>query len=327
MGTKYIVNNVPGQTMTGDLTIQGNLVVTGTSISTNSIAKYNALLTQTGSISGNTINNFDYGLIIGERYTITTFQNGDDFSNIADVQSGVINETDCVFIATGQTPTVWSGGTELISLGDLIVDVIENDLGFDITWVRAPFGGYGYYIGFNSLLGPVFGQFPRARTVVTSQIKYPFDNNVDPFDFPIAIPGISSFASKDSAVFIDVLSGGDLVDNSLYYTPVEISIKKDFDTTPIDVYGLNVSSFPYGNVSVILFAGNNEIATIYNDTYSEVNNITEMVARLNSDINTSILGTYSINENVENGVILTIATNLKNQFSPNNTLTFEVFND
>jgi hypothetical protein len=326
MGTKYIVNNVSGQTITGDLTIQGSLVVTGTS--TNNFAKYSALLTQTGNISGNTLSNFDYGLIIGETYTITTYQNGDDFSNIANVITGDINTTGCVFIATGQTPTVWNNYSELSSLGNLIVDVLENDLGFDISWEQAPFGGSGYYIGVNSSLGPLPNQFPRNRTKIATQIKYPFDGG-GPFGFPVPISGIGTLMYKDCTVFIDMFYNGDLADNGLYYTPVEISIKRNFDTTPILVYGLNVSSFPYGNVSVRLYSDENLITTFYNDTYIQVNNITEMVAALNNDTGTNFLGTYSIDENVEGGVILSMPNNLYNQFSSDNTftLTFEVFND
>jgi hypothetical protein len=325
METKYIVNNASEQTITGDLTIQGSLVVTGTS--TNNFAKYSALLTQTGNITGNTLSNFNYGLIIGETYTILTYQSGDDFSNIANVQSGVINETGCVFIATGETPTVWDNTSELSSLGDLIVNVLENDLGFDIQWQQAPFGGYGYYIGINEALGPIVNQFPRSRTIISAGIKYPFDGGGGPFGFPVPIVGVSSAFLKDSAVFVEMFYDGDLADNALYYTPVEISIKRDFDTTPILVYGENVSGLPYGNVSVRLYIGDTLIETFYNDTYTEVSTIIELVAKLNSDIGTNFLGTYSVNENVEGGVILTMATNLKNQFAPNNTLTFEVFND
>jgi len=323
MATKYIVNNVSGQTITGDLTIQGSLVVTGTS--TSNFAKYSALLTQTGNITGNTLSTFNYGLIIGETYTIITYQSGDDFSNIANVQSGVINETGCVFIATGETPRAWLNASELSSSGELVVNVLENDLGFDIEWQQAPFGGAGYYIGVNESLGPVINQFPRSRTIMSAGIKYPFDGG--PFGFPVPIVGVSSFASKDSAVFVEMFYIEDLTDNALYYTPVEISIKRDFDTTPIQVYGLNDSSLPYGNVSVRLYAGSDLVATLYNDTYTEVNDLTELVAKLNSDTGTNFIGTYSENEDDRRPITLTMATNLKNQFSPDMTLTFEVFND
>ena len=84
MATKYIVDNLSGQTINGDLTINGNLSVTGTS---NNSGTYRALLTQTGSLNGDS-SYFNDRLIIGETYEITDYQDYDDFSNVADVQSG-----------------------------------------------------------------------------------------------------------------------------------------------------------------------------------------------------------------------------------------------
>jgi hypothetical protein len=83
MATKYIVDNLTGQTITGDLTINGNLNTT----SVNNSGTYRALLTQTGSISG-TSSDFNNRLIIGETYQITDFVVYDDFSNVANVISG-----------------------------------------------------------------------------------------------------------------------------------------------------------------------------------------------------------------------------------------------
>ena len=76
-----------------------------------------------------------------------------------------------------------------------------------------------------------------------------------------------------------------------------------------------------------MFAGDNNVSTFYHYYYVEANDINELVTILNSDIGTNYLGTYSVNVGVEDGIILTMATNLKNQFSPNNTLTFEVFSE
>ena len=84
MATKYIVDNLTGQTITGDITINGNLTFTGTS---NNSGTYRALLTQTGSISGNS-SDFNNRLIIGETYEIMDYQSGDSFSNVANVISG-----------------------------------------------------------------------------------------------------------------------------------------------------------------------------------------------------------------------------------------------
>jgi hypothetical protein len=51
-------------------------------------------------------------LVVGETYEITNVAFvGGDFSNVADVIDGIINEVGCVFIATGTTPTSWCGIT------------------------------------------------------------------------------------------------------------------------------------------------------------------------------------------------------------------------
>jgi hypothetical protein len=324
MATKYIVNNVSGQTINGDLTINGNITVTG--ITNNlSVGTYRALLTQTGELEGDAISWFNYALIIGETYTIVNYVEDADFSNIANVQSGTINQTGCVFIATGTTPNSWNDGTNLASDGGLIVDVLENTLGYDIDWSWAPFGGVGYYIGVKDTQVPLINSFPKNKVSITTQATSSFVtesfginiySNTTDFDF-----------GNDSAIQINVFDYfyEGLRDNSLYYTPIEIKINQDLDTTPILVYGENVSEFPYDYVAITLYAGDNNVGNFYTDTSTFVNDITEMVADLNSSPETNFLGTFSVNEGVENGVILTMATNLKNQFSPNNTLTFEVF--
>jgi hypothetical protein len=315
METKYIVNNLSGQT------IYGNLVVTGTTTNNNT-GVYRALLTQTGSIIGTNIGSFNYGLIIGETYTITSYQGTDDFSNIANVQSGTINQTGCVFIATGETPNFWGDNSELTSNGGLIVDVLENTLGYNISWQQNPFGGNGYYIGVNDSTGPLYNSFPRTQTSINMSIKYPFNWSGFP---PIGITGVSNYTEKDSAVFIEMYFDGGNVDNALYYTPVEITVNQG-PLTPFAAYGLNTSNFPYGNVSIRLYAGENSVETIYGN-YNEVNNINQLVTALNGDPVISNLGTFEVNMEIENGIILTTTERIKNQFSPNNTLTFEVFND
>jgi len=405
MATKYIVNDLTGQTISGDLTINGNIIVTGTS---NSSGVYRALLTQTGTITGTSLSDFDYGLIVGETYTITNYVIDDDFSNIADVQSGgslifdyvgtatgyggvngvtgttsglgsgatfnvywcgttynsvtVVSsgvdyvvgdtitilgtdvsgstptnditititdltptETGCVFIATGQTPNYWGNNSELVSDGGLIVDVLENNLGYELFWIQTPYGGDGYYIATNNTTGPIYNSFNRDKVEIITPFKYPFYNGGPSFP-PFIVPNIDSFINKDSFIFIDVYDfmGGPSND-LLYYTPIEIKINQD-PLTPVIAYGLNVDSFPYGNISIDVIAGENYVQTFYGD-YVLVNNINELVIALNNDTTINYLGTFSVNDGVENGIILTTTERIKNQFSPNNTLTFEAFND
>jgi hypothetical protein len=325
MGTKYIVNNVSGQTIDGNITINGSITVTGSSNS-NGTANYKALLTQTGPITGTDMLDFNNGLIIGETYTISIYQNGDDFSNIADVQSGIINTSGCTFIATGETPSNYYNGSELISGGGLIVNVLENNLGYDIEWFYQPGEFSGTYVGINANTGPIYNSFNRNTTSINVGPPTFF---YGPFVYDI-YGGVSLgfLSNKDDVFFIGVwdIVNFEPVDNSLYYQPIELTVKQDKDTTPIQTYGENVSNLPYNNVSVRVYAGNNLIQALYGDS-TTVNNINELVDQLNINSTTNLLGTYSVNEGVENGIILTMATNLKNQLSPNNTLTFEVFND
>ena len=408
MATKYIVNNVTGQTITGDLTINGNLTVTGT---TTGLLTYKALLTQIGVQSGTELSDFNDGLIIGETYTITDYIGDDDFSNIADVQSGggsilsfesvwspvvgiygsfngltgttsgsgsgasfdgywcgtttpiIINitiDTDgngyvvgdtitilgtdlsgstptndltitvtevntnvtgCVFIATGEIPTNWNNGSTLESSGNLVVTVLENNLGFDIEWVDGAGFDTGIYFGFNSITGPLYNTFNRNTTFVLSANNIPFfgPNTLETFITP------ATLSEKDDTIVVAVfdMSVPEPVSDNLYYFPVEIQVKQDTDTIPIIINGTVESSFPINYPSISLFCNGNYIQSLYGN--STVNNMSELITYLNSEPNISYLGTYS--DNGVGGVLLEIPTNLVNQFCSSGTLTFEIFND
>jgi hypothetical protein len=146
MATKYIVDNVANQTITGDLTINGNLNVTGT---TSGLVTYKALLTQLGSQTGTTLGGFggfNDGLIIGETYTITDYQSDDDFSNIANVISGgVLTYSYSGTSVTGLTSTYTSGGaTSGEGSGVEFEILVNNDVYESISIVTI---GYGYASG------------------------------------------------------------------------------------------------------------------------------------------------------------------------------------
>lgn len=194
------------------------------SITYNTVFKtYSALLTQTGSLTATTVDDFLGSLIIGELYEITTYNSGDDFSNVADVVSGVINQTGCIFVATGGTPLDWTNGSTLVSDGGLIVDELENSLGFNVQWDWAPLGGSGYYFMFNGDIGPTDNTFPRNRTSGTVSVKYGFNVMGTPI-VPTITP-ISDFGI-DAVMVLETYDSGltSLVDNQLYYTPVLIKI-------------------------------------------------------------------------------------------------------
>ena len=317
--TKYIVDNLSGQTINGNVTINGNLSVTG--VTTGNLATYKALLTDLGSQTGTTLNDFNDGFIIGETYTIATYVSGDSFSNIANVTSGVIDTTGCVFIATGETPTNWDNGSTLVSSGNLVVTVLENNLGFDIEWIEEEEFQPGFYLGFNSTTGPLYNTFNRNSTFIQS-------GNAIPFFGPALINTFIltyNFNEKDDSIVLAVfdLSGPGPVSDSLYYYPVEIQILQDLDTTPITLSGTVESSFPINYTSIDLRCNGNYIQSLYGD--GTVNDMSELITYLNSEPNISYLGTYS---DVGDGFVnLEMPTNLVNQFCSSGTLTFEVFND
>ena len=408
MATKYIVGNVPDQTISGNVTINGNLSVTGT---TTGLVTYKALLTQLGVQSGTSLDDFNGGLIIGETYTITDYQSGDDFSNIADVQTSsiynfsylqesvtLISETyngvtgttngsglgasfdvvvvaeirtnvtldtdgngysigdtitilgtdiggsspendiiitvtelnpaapnigGCVFIATGELPTNWTNGSTLESSGNLVVKVLENNLGFDIEWVDGEGLDPGIYFGFNSTTGPLYNTFNRNTTFVLG------GGNPNPYLGPNPLEtfiGTLTMIEKDDAIVVALFDTEILeaVPDILSYFPIEIQILKDTDTTPIIISGIVPVAFPFSNASVDLLCGDMFIQSIYGSG-GVVNDMSELIIELNSDPVTSYLGTYS--DDGSGGVLLEMPTNLVNQFCSSGTLTFEVFND
>jgi hypothetical protein len=234
MATKYIINNLANQTISGDLNIDGNLIFNNTSV-------YRALLSQTGPITGDSFDsNFINGLIVGETYEITDYVAGDDFSNIADVQAGPpVNATGCVFIATGTTPIIW-GNSVLTSVGNIVANVLENTLGDDIVWFDdGPFSS-GVYVGFfNEYINNNYNyNIPTNKTQITTPSAivpiggyYPDQNVLTVTSF------VGSFLSDSDAIILSVLNVSGIpftyAPDSLYLTPIEIKINTPQEETPL----------------------------------------------------------------------------------------------
>lgn len=319
MATKYIVDNLSGQTINGNLIINGNLTVTGTTNS--SVATYKALLTQTTNITSTNLSGFYGAFIIGETYSIDNYVLGDDFSNIANVVSGTINVTGCQFIATGETPTNWANGSSLTSSGNLVVTVLENNLGYDLYWESNLLGEPGTYFALNNTTGPLYNNFNRNNVSITSQITS--------LGLPSLInqyTGVGSYTAKDDIIVLKVydFDAASSVNNKLYYTPIQVDIKQDLDTTPIILSGTVSPSFPFNYVSVDLICNGTEVESFIGDG-TTVSDTTEMINQLNTDPSTSYLGTYS--DGGSGVVLLSMPTNLVNQFCSNGSLTFNVFSD
>jgi hypothetical protein len=337
MATKYIVDNLSGQTINGDLTINGNLTTTNL----NNSGTYRALLTQTGSLNGDS-NYFNNRLIIGETYEITDYQDYDDFSNVANVQSGAalldfdyvwspvvgiygsfngltgttsgsgsgasfdgywcgtttpiiinitidtggdgyvvgdtitilgtelsgstptndltitvtevdtnVNVTGCIFVATGDTPIVW-GNSVLTSVGDLVVDVLENTLGDELVWLYDPLFQEGLYlVSFSEYINNnnVCYTFPRNKTQITTPTFIaPFNYDFySPPQFNLIVSSqIGYFLGPiDDTIFLSVYDFGisSFTGDSLYYTPIEIKLNSSITQEDTPLISINWSTY------------------------------------------------------------------------------------
>ena len=158
MATKYIVDNLTGQTITGDLTIIGNLDVSGNYNLPYRTFIANVFKGVSNDFINNTTLNYDnfYSLKKGETYYINNYQSGDDFSNLAQIISGTMNQDYCIFKMTGDSryyknleihlsPYNWSNNSQLFVKGKLINEVIYNDFGYNLEWSYNYDNWWGYY--------------------------------------------------------------------------------------------------------------------------------------------------------------------------------------
>ncbi len=190
------------------------------------IIKWKALLTQTGPLSFSAASDpsLKGGLILNETYTIDSFEVGDDFSNIAQLISGTMNTTGCVFKVTGTTseaylyPNSW-GGSIITSNGDLIVNVLENTLGVDIT-VEYPADNDPENIGIYRFL-PSAGFLPPNNTIINITPTQPYSGPYVPF--------IMASVDRNNLTGLmwtfNFFTGG-LEENLLNNLPVEIQVYK-----------------------------------------------------------------------------------------------------
>jgi hypothetical protein len=98
---------------------------------------YTALLTQSGGDDPQYYTETNTLLTIGVTYTISAYDQGDDFTNIG----ASSNRQGVSFVATGTTPAVWSGSTLDYNTGAPVVTVLENTIG-DIWFTYHDIGRY-----------------------------------------------------------------------------------------------------------------------------------------------------------------------------------------
>jgi hypothetical protein len=299
----------------GGLAVKGGLVVTD---GTYSVATYRALLTQTIGVATE-IAGIDGAFIIGETYTITDYVDGDDFSNIASIQPpGTYNATGSVFVATGEIPNSWTNGSTITSSGNLAVSVLENTLGYDLSWyINLP----GVYTAVPSGIGHKYNNFPRSRTSVFIQDRMlPISDDLRYY------ASVSSHGSKDNSVSVHAWNATTQANapDLLYLAPVEIKIKQNINTTPVTIAGSIVDIFPFSAVTVRLKCNGYGLET-FSAPGTIVNDLAETISLLNSETETSFLGVFS--DDGSGGIELAMPANLVERFNPYGTLTFEVFAD
>ena len=208
--TKYIVDNVTGQTITGDLTINGNFTITGTT-NTRPYKVYTALLTQSGGDSDAGL--IDNGIVVGVTYRITPYGNeiGVDFTNIGAPN----NNAGTYFVATGITPNSWGINTNdswvlQYNSGAPVVTVLENTIG-NVYWL---YDVEGYYTGnlTNGFIGNLF--FSNSRMVFYSG------------NLLIGLGVIDIYKNDDNQIGLDtfIAASGFATNGALINTPIEIRI-------------------------------------------------------------------------------------------------------
>jgi hypothetical protein len=185
MTTKYIVNNLSGQTINGESVLPSYKV-------------YTALLTQSGGDDPQTTTGGT--LTIGVTYEITNIQSGDDFTNVG----ASSNNNGVKFVATNTTPNVWTNSSELsYNNGAPVTTILENTLGATITFEYILTGMYGL----ESL-----GTFTVGKTWVTF-------NYVDSNNQTIAYNG-----KNVNGFIIMTRNGGPSSDDVLNFSEIEIRV-------------------------------------------------------------------------------------------------------
>lgn len=194
------------------------------------------------------------GYVVGDTITILgTELSGSTPENdmIITVTEVSPNQTGCVFIATGDTPIVW-GNSELTSVGDLVVDVLENTLGDELVWFYDPFFQPGLYlVSFSEYINNnnVCYTFPRNKTQITTPTFIaPF--NYDFFTPPqfnlIVSSQIGYFLGPiDDTIFLSVYDFGisSFTGDSLYYTPIEIKLNSSITQEDTPLTSINWSTY------------------------------------------------------------------------------------
>lgn len=179
-------------------------------IATSAYKVYTALVSQTGTSHPTSITNGT--LTVGTTYQITSYQTGDDFTNVGAPN----NNTGTYFVATGGdygtpvTPTVWTNSSELTSDdGAPTVNILENTIG-NIWFTYADVGTYFIYSDGVFILNKTFCHTVAITEVDATNFRV---FSVVPANVPINLSLSSTLPLSELAV-----------NNLLSYIPIEIRV-------------------------------------------------------------------------------------------------------
>ena len=191
--TRYIVNNVTGQTINGQSV-------------TPSYKVYTALLTQSGD--DQIVDQGAGNITVGVTYKIIAGKNGTwDFTNVGAPN----NNGGTYFVATGTTPNEWGESSLEYNEGAPVVTVLENAIGY-IYWTYSS-GNDGVYYG-NLISG-----FPLDKTYYSVNSRFSDDGGASAYDAFL-------LRSTDDFFVLSTWSGG-ISSNSLITpnNPLSIEIR------------------------------------------------------------------------------------------------------
>ena len=188
--TRYIVDNVSGQTINGESILPTYKV-------------YTALLTQSGGDDPSAQTSGD--LVIGYTYEISDYyaSAGWDFTNVGAPN----NNIGTFFVATGTTPNSWDDGYLLLNSSAPVVTVLENTIG-NIWFTYLNIGVYG--VNSSDL-------FPFGKTSLF--IGSANDGDVESINF--------AFFRQNNINQLSIVTKDYTLNNSdgyLYNTPIEIRV-------------------------------------------------------------------------------------------------------
>jgi len=258
-----------------------------TNVSGDAIKKYVAKLQEVGA---GTVSN---GLLkVGEIYYISSYNSPDDFSNVAYVISGVINETDCLFVATGTTPNSFTASSSLeIGENPYAISPLVNNLGYTkpVFWSNA-YGLTGqYFFNFPEAVDPskvMASLTPTSLSNVNSFITYANNTTVDHL-----VEYWNNYVTNGTVRTLSVQSDGKIIvgGDFRYYNGNERNRLTRIYSSGIEDVTFYTNLTSVGDTTgfdsnIYIIAVQSDGKILVGGTFSQLNGITRnRLVRLNSD--------------------------------------------